>query len=233
MIRRWFRDRQHARVLRADAYATQLLIAPLAARLKGYIPWTGHALRPFALATLLNDLVVNPHAAYLEFGAGVSTLFTAKVAALNGLALEMTCIEHDQGWMEVVRAMLATEGLAGRVRFVHCPLVDPIERPPFGPLRWYDEQVVVRALSGQRYDLVLVDGPPAGNASMNRYPAVPVLRAHGFLADEATVFLDDVHRRAERRIARAWSAHYGLKFEMLHGRVAYAAPKGRFAPMVE
>jgi hypothetical protein len=233
MVRRWFRSRRHAQVLRADAHAARLLIGPLAGKLHGYVPWTGHALRPFALATLLNDLVVNRRRSYLEFGAGVSTVFVAKVAELNGLEVDLASIEHDPAWIEVLESILAREGLAGRVRFVHSPLMDRSEPAPFGTLRWYDEQPVLDGLQGRRQDLVLVDGPPAGNGSMNRYPALPFLRANGLLADDATVLLDDVHRPAERAIARSWSAQYRMKFELLHGRVAYAVPPGRFAALVD
>ncbi len=233
MIRRWFRNRRHAQVLRADAHATRLLIGPLTGKLKGYVPWTGHALRPFALATVLNDLVVNRRAAYLEFGAGVSTLFVAKVAELNGLDLELISVEHDRAWIEVIEGLLVREGLGSRVRFIHCPLVDRTEPAPIGRLRWYDAQPLLEGLRGRRHDLVLVDGPPAGNGDMNRYPALPFLREHGALAEDASVFLDDVHRPAERAIMRRWSERCGLSFEVLHGRVAYAVAPGRFAALVD
>lgn len=205
----------------------------MAGKLKGYVPWTGHALRPFALATVLNDLVVNRRAAYLEFGAGVSTVFAAKLAELNGLDLELVSVEHDRAWIDVVEGLLAREGLSGRVRFVHSPLVDRTEPAPIGPLRWYDEARLLAGLGARRHDLVLVDGPPAGNGSMNRYPALPFLREHGLLAEDASVFLDDVHRPAERAIVRRWSERCGLSFEILHGRVAYAVPPGRFAALVD
>lgn len=235
MLRRWLRRRRHAAVLRADAHAVSLLIGPLATRLRGYLPWTGHALRPFALATVLNDLVVNRRASYLEFGAGVSTVLAAKVAELNGLDLELVSVEHDAAWIAVVAAMLEREGLAHRVRFLHCPLVDRVEPPPVGPVRWYEERPLLEGLrrSGRRPDLVLVDGPPASSGTMDRYPALPFLRGQGLLAPEASVLLDDVHRPAERAIAASWSRSCSLSFRILHGRVAYAAGAGSFAATVD
>lgn len=233
MIRRWFRRRRHGQVLRADAHAARLLIGPLMSKVRGYVPWTGYSLRPFALATLLNDLVVNHRAAYLELGAGVSTIFVAKVAELNGLALDVVSVEHDAAWIETLRAILSREGLTARVRFVHAPLVDRVEPAPFGMLRWYEEAPLLEALRGRPRDLVLVDGPPAGNGSLNRYPALPFLRAHDLLADDASVFLDDAHRPAERAIARSWSERYRMEFQLLHGRVAYCVGAGHFAALVD
>jgi hypothetical protein len=233
MLGRWIRRHSHARVLRADAHAARLVVAPLLARLAGYLPWTGHALRPFAVATLANDLVVNRRRAYLEFGAGVSTVLVAKVAALNGLELDLVSVEHDRAWIDVLLRILEREGLAERVRFLHCPLVDRTEPSPFGALRWYDERPLLAGLAGRPRDLVLVDGPPAGGRSASRYPAVPFLRAHGLIAEDASILLDDVHRPAERLIARSWAALTGVRFELPHGRVAYAVPPTRFSGLVD
>jgi hypothetical protein len=202
-------------------------------KLTGYLPWTGHGLRPFALATLLNDLVVNRRRAYLEFGAGVSTILVAKVAELDGLELDAVSVEHDPAWIEVLTAILAREGLRDRIRFVRCPLVDRTEPAPFGAIRWYDERPLRQGLGERPRDLVLVDGPPAGGRSVARHPAIPFLRGAGLLADDASILLDDVHRPGERAIVRSWTALLGRRFELLYGRVAYAVPPGSFAPLVD
>ena len=111
--------------------------------------------------------------------------------------------------------------------------MDRTEPAPFGSLRWYDERPLLEGLRGRRHDLVLIDGPPAGTGSMNRYPALPFLRDRGLLAEDASVFLDDVHRPAERAIVRRWSERYGMTFQLLHGRVGYSVPPGRFAALVD
>ena len=53
------------------------------------------------------------------------------------------------------------------------------------------------------FDLTFVDGPPR---AYGRLGCLPLARPH--LASPAVVALHDVHRRAERRVLRAWLAAY-------------------------
>jgi hypothetical protein len=233
MLRRWFRNRRRAGMLRADAHAVHVQLGPLLSKLRGHSPWTGHALRPFALATILNDLVINRRRAYLEFGGGISTLLVAKVAELDELDVDLVTVEHDPAWLELLQGVLAREGLGDRVRLLLCPLVDRTEPAPFGALRWYDERPLLEGLAGRPRDLVLVDGPPGGGRRLARYPALPFLKAHGLLAERASVLLDDVDRPGERTILRSWSARCGVAFQVLHGRVAWSAAPGSFDARVD
>lgn len=65
---------------------------------------------------------------------------------------------------------------------------------------WYDLSAVDRQA---RYDLILVDGPPAWKGDpLARLPALYELRSQ--LSDKGVLLLDDAARPGESEIARQW-----------------------------
>jgi hypothetical protein len=89
---------------------------------------------------------------------------------------------------------------------------------------WYDGDAVKRGLGETAVDLLLVDGPMAYNRELRfaRYPAIPELRER--LTRDATIILDDAHRKGERKIAQLWGHILGVQFEIrrLDGGIAIA-----------
>lgn len=65
-------------------------------------------------------------------------------------------------------------------------------------------------------ELLLVDGP---RRSLNRYPAVPMLKEH--LAHDGVVMLDDADRATEQETVELWARLLGVKFEV-YKRLALA-----------
>ncbi len=60
---------------------------------------------------------------------------------------------------------------------------------------WYD----IKDLElKEQANLVLIDGPPLNIQKFSRYPALPILNK--YLADSATIILDDGDRVEERKI---------------------------------
>jgi hypothetical protein len=173
-----------------------------------FTPWPESALAPSALLTILNDIVINGRHAVVELGAGISTVYLGKVLSQRGGRL--ISIESDASWIVVVRKMLDEAGVADSVELQHAPL----ERHPLcmDDGDWYSSQRVQAAVGDGRIDALIVDGPPAYRAGtqLARYPALPVLQ--GRLADRCAVFLDDIARPGERRVAKAWSRLLGLDF---------------------
>lgn len=173
-----------------------------------FVPMTQHAMRPSCILKVVNDLVLNRRRCVLELGPGASTFYMAR--ALLGTGGRLLSIEHDARWLESMHDRLTAEGLDAVVRLVHAPLV---ERDwGMGARHWYDPDRIDSALATHRIDLLLVDGPPGvgRNRAMDRYPALPRLRR--YLAESATIFLDDAQRWGERRLLRAWEAELGQRF---------------------
>ncbi len=197
-----------------DNYALQLLDVEQDEAL----PWTSSAPRPGLLGCLINDIRINRRNSIVEFGSGVSTLMISN--CLEPGRQRMISFEHDEQWADLVSEQLARRGLEDRCQVVHAPL-QPCEQSIDGS-PWYDTAVVRSRVEPMAVDLVLCDGPSAYLASnrMSRYPAIPVLQ--DVLAERYSVYLDDIDRSGERRIAKMWS-------ELLKISFTYQLLRGSFA----
>lgn len=191
-----------------DLHAMQQL-APLTTE---YVPWTASALRPAALVTVLNDVVVNRRRRIVECGGGVSSLYIAELLDRSGDG-HLLVVEHDEEWAERLRTLLGDRGIEDCARVVHAPLaVDETISPDGTP--WYAADAVRDALGDAPVDLLLVDGPPAyeEGTRLARYPAVPFFRDH--LADSCSIILDDATRDGEREVIRRWEEALDITFHI-------------------
>lgn len=193
---------------------------------KGYLPWTGSSIRPSALVTILNDIVINRRNCMVECGGGISTLYMARLLSTQGGHLYT--IDHDERWAGLLSNMLQEEGLGSVVTVIHAPM-EPNEYALEGN-NWYSTTQIEKELTDKRIDLLLVDGPLACEPEIGlaRYPAVPYFKSR--LSADCTVILDDIHRKGEREIVRRWSRDLGIPFQMrmLDGGIAIGCRKVSF-----
>lgn len=139
----------------------------------------------------------------LEFGSGVSTLALATFAQeLHGTgAVRVFSIDQDQEFLHRTQVALDDAGLGDLVRLQHVPV---IRRQVLGhEVPSYDltSGLLDRFLGGCRPDLVLVDGPAAGD--LGRLSTVPLVLDR--LPPGAWVFLDDALRDSEMQTAELWA----------------------------
>ena len=189
--------------------------------LSHYIPFSAMAMSPAEIARICNDVTINRRRTIVELGSGASTVFIAKVMPADSV---LYSVDHDEQWLKIVAGWLEAEGLRDRVVMIHAPL-EPIQtgshRHP-----WYQRSVIESALPPDSIDCLIVDGPPAGAsgpAAMARYPAVPVLKSR--LAENCSIYLDDVVREGEKRIAALWGEELGISFQLRLDTGGYAAAK--------
>jgi predicted O-methyltransferase YrrM len=189
-----------------DALALQAL-APLSS---SYLPWTVMAMRPSAVATLLNDVVINRRRCIVECGGGISTVYIARLLQRIG-AGHLYTVEHDAGWARLLGDALSAEGVGDRVTVLHAPLAESPYSWNGAP--WYSAASLDPLTDVAPIDLLVVDGPPAHESKdpHARYPALPYF--HDRLAQDFTVVLDDVRRRGELDITARWESEFGLRFE--------------------
>ena len=180
-----------------DARAWQVL-RPLLDR-RPYLPWTEWTLRPAALVTALNEIVLAGRETVVELGSGISTVVIGRLLAERGGAL--TSLEHDPDWAAIVRSQLEREGLGAIVEVSVAPLEPHPQTWDGAP--WYSATAL--HLLPFDIDLLLIDGPPGEGDGMahSRYPALPALASR--LAPGALVVLDDADREPEREIVERWS----------------------------
>ncbi len=144
----------------------------------------------------------------VECGSGRSTVVIARfLRELGGGSVHS--LEHDPAWAQLTRMRLAAEGLAAIATVIEAPLSAHPLAPP--GCRWYAPWALRELPEG--LDLLLVDGPPAGEEPIerSRYPALPALA--GRFAPDATVILDDVGRAGERWVLERWEAEHTIRFE--------------------
>ncbi len=198
-----------------DILAMQYL-APLCGE---YLPWSGYAMRPSGLVQVLNEIVINQRSKIVECGAGVSTFYIARLLRQKGGHLYT--IEHNLDWMNWVQGELERESLSHLVTLVYAPLQPTdlsLQNTP-----WYDTEILRATLGSlQGIDLLLVDGPPAYEESIqySRYPALPYFLPQ--FAPDVTVVIDDANREGEREIIKRWEGLLNVGFEQKDGYIAIA-----------
>jgi predicted O-methyltransferase YrrM len=144
----------------------------------------------------------------VECGSGVSTIAIARLLRELGEG-SLHSLEHDPAWAQLGKMRLASEGLSGIAKVIEAPL----GAHPLAPAgcRWYEPWALAEL--PEAIDLLLVDGPPAGDLApeRGRYPALPALADR--LAPDAAVILDDAERPGERWVLERWRAELGFEFE--------------------
>ncbi|HEX2468448.1 MAG TPA: class I SAM-dependent methyltransferase [Solirubrobacterales bacterium] len=164
-------------------------------------------MRPAALAGLVAE-VRGGRRQVLECGSGVSTIVLGRALGERGGHLH--ALEHDPGWASVVVSRLERERLGDTVDLIEAPLrPHPVARDGTG---WYEEAQLER-VPAQGIDLLLVDGPPAGEPGLglSRYPALQALAER--LTRDAIVVLDDIDRPGEAAVLDAWERETAFRFE--------------------
>jgi len=200
-----------------DIKANQALM-PLTRK---YLPWTDSALRPAAVQMILNDIVVNNKQTIVELGGGISTIYICRLLTqLHGDSIKrkLYCIEHDEKWAQILNQILIDENISKELfEIIHCPLE---AYSADNKNLWYGKNLALQGLSN--IDLLLVDGPPAyrKEIEMAREPALPFFEKK--LMDTASVYLDDINRSGERKIASKW--HEQFNYALTYYRI-----KGGFA----
>lgn len=198
-------DQQQSMHMQADALAyTQL--SPLCE--KGtYVPITEFSMRPYSIAHLLNEIVINQRMKVVEFGSGIATYFMARLIEEHGLDTKVFSVDHDAQWQTYLRESYVVN--EDSVTFVHAPL-RKTSKGIVSEQCWYDESVVnSHCASGGKADLIIIDGPPGAICNSARYPAVSFVES--YLDEGGAVMVDDVLREAERVIVKDLITQQGFR----------------------
>lgn len=177
---------------------------------ESFIPQTGWSLQPKALLHILNIISINKRKSIIEFGAGATTLYIAKLLQIENSNATFISIESDLDWLETLRSKLVENNLDHLVTLVHSPIeeIDPIflfeEQKT-----WYAQSPIEDVIKNfPNFDMVIVDGPFGGSTPYARYSAMPFLKAK---TNEDTFWiLDDTNRLEENKILLEWKELTGL-----------------------
>ena len=205
--RRWHRQA----VARTEHQTTHLRSTIGVAATAGGIPtyWTEHSITPETLTQIQQLIAALGMRSVLELGSGLSTLMIAHAFRRAGGG-KVLSLDDDARWAAQTTATLEREGLAAFAEVRVAPLKDVTSGSRTS--LWYD---ISSLTTEARFDLVIVDGPPAWKGDrLARLPALYELRKH--LSENGVLVLDDAGRSGEAEIARQWQRDFpDLHFRMV------------------
>lgn len=195
-----------------DIYAMSILQPLLSG--KDYLAINGGALRPFCMAYILNEIIINKRKSVIEFGSGISTILIARLIKENELPVSFVSVEHNIEWIEVLNKQLKKENLTDFVKIEHINLVD--QNTEIGKVLSYDSKRVLNIIAGNKYDLIIVDGPPANKREI-RYSRYPVFfNFRNNLFNDYCLIIDDANRKGEKEIINRYRNTYTkLEFSLV------------------
>lgn len=191
-------------------------------------PWKrGWPASPDFILWLVELIENNNYDLILEFGSGVTTLYTAKTIAAReskgGIAksTHVVSFDHLEQFFQQTQDMLMQAGLGGRVNVMHAPLQE-YTAPDGTSYHYYTCQDALKELSlqyksGASRILVIVDGPPGATNKNARYPAFPLVMKY-FASAHIDFLLDDYIRGDEKELAAHWQAACataGIEYEVV------------------
>jgi predicted O-methyltransferase YrrM len=162
-----------------------------------YMPVSSYSMNPCNIMVVLDLMEELRPLRVVELGCGISTLYAAAWLREYGGG-RLISFDHDEAWACRCRRHL---GRAGLDDLVDLYAVELGRRTASGT-PWYELGAYDQDL--RDIDLLIIDGPPAGEHPMARLPALAYFRDR--LSANAAVFLDDGGREGERQIVKRWTA---------------------------
>lgn len=164
-------------------------------------PSRGWAVSPDFAAILVSVIREHQPKLIVEAGSGLSTLISAYTLRKNGGG-HVISLDHDESFAAATARSVSAHGLGDIASVAFAPL----QHTAIGEKDWlwYDTKALENVKS---IDLLVVDGPPAQQRRMARYPALPILASR--LSDNAIIVLDDASRPDEQRMVTRWLKEFG------------------------
>ena len=167
------------------------------------LPFTPFALNPNTILHIINEIQINKRRSIIEFGSGISTIVLAKYLKKNNIQATLISIEANLEWAQYINEQLSLYDCENYAVVKYIPLKQYSSSNYSGP--WYDLEPFAKAVDTILFDLVIVDGPGAGNNKLTRLPTV--IEISKFLMPNFIVFLDDIRRKGEMKIYEEWIKH--------------------------
>ena len=195
-----------------------------------YLPFNGGALRPVCIAYILNEIIINQRQQIIEFGSGISTIMMARLVKKNKLNAKIITLEHNEEWAKILKNYLEAEDLLNYVEIVHADLKEITTS--LGTVGWYDYDKVLVAIKGIKFDLIIIDGPPANNSKIkhSRLPALEKLKDN--LESDFCMILDDVNRKGEQELVEFYKErNKNIKFTLVSETLGVFRTTNKFNPI--
>ena len=188
-----------------------------------FLAFNSGAMRPLGLAFMLNEIAINKRDFILEFGLGISTIMMARLAKENKLNLKIYSVEHDPNWVDIINKQLIYEGIESYVTIITAELSHNKSN-----IDWYNEIKINEIIKNIKFDLIIIDGPPAYSESLqlSRFPVNEYLE--GKLNHTFCILIDDTNRVGEKKLANVLKTKFSVLQEISVGDSMTAIYKGNF-----
>ena len=159
-----------------------------------FMPLTSWSISPDLILHVLNDIEINDRKCIVEFGAGASTIYIAKLIKLRHPNTVFYSIESDVSWIEKITEQLKSLKLTDSVTFILAPKQSIPKVISFKDQKlWYNSAILEKNLEYvENIDLILVDGPSGERTPYSRVTAIPFLKNK--ISDSYSIYLDDTNR---------------------------------------
>lgn len=143
-----------------------------------------------------------------EFGSGLSTLFLSRLQQRLGTTtpFPIMSIDHSQRYLGETRRAL---GGSSDVHLVHAPLA--VTECAGRVFTTYHPAYTREIPHDIRFDLVLIDGPPAYRYGRE----APLYHLAPYLTQDALIVLDDANREPEQEALANWQRTWPEGFAMV------------------
>lgn len=169
--------------------------------LKAPLPFTrGSAASPDFLNVIISEIFERKPMKILELGSGVSTIVSAYALKNLGRGF-LISLDHDSKYASISQSNLEKHYLQDTAMVVYAPLKEI--KIWDNKYLWYDTESLSEI---DTIDMLIIDGPPAIEGGMSRYPALPLLFER--LGDNAVILLDDGRREGEKKAIELWIKEY-------------------------
>jgi len=163
-------------------------------------PFRGWAISPDFASIILKKIRNNKIDQIIECGSGVSTIIICYLMKQRGSG-HLYTLEHDIEYAEKTRQQLVNNNLADFATIMVSELVPHTINGVVW--NWYD---ISNIKTDQKFDMLIVDGPPFQIQANSRYPAIPLLNKH--LNKNAIVLIDDCKRDEDKSVVKQWISEF-------------------------
>lgn len=172
------------------------------------------AASPDFLRLLATEILAKKPSLVVELGGGYSSIVIGYCLQQNDRG-RLISLDHDNEFAQMTSKAIEAHDLTDQVSVIHAPLREHLIDGD--AWKWYDFDALPDVAP---IDILVVDGPPAAQNPLARFPALPLFVDR--LAQDAVVMLDDGVREGERTIVERRTADHELSFQY------HALEKGAF-----
>lgn len=161
---------------------------------------TSFTIAPDFAFILIKTIQTKKPVTILELGSGRTTLIAAAYLKQHSLQGKIISVDSDKEYLEQCRYFALLNGVESYIQFVHAPITKQVINEK--AYNWYNADMLPK----EKFDVLVIDGPPEKVGVLSRYPALPLLMQYA--AEDAVILADDAGRPDMITTAQHWQKEF-------------------------